>query len=472
MLSSQNSLVKQAKANEPQALQSLNKQLAPSIEGMQSSMDELAQLKSKEFQYNPNQKLMAIQRMANESPNNQKFIQLKSLGTTFNQQRQLPLQLKKNNSGLPDTLKSGVESLSGLSMDDVKVHYNSDKPAQLNAHAYAQGTDIHLASGQEKHLPHEAWHVVQQKQGRVQPTMMMKAKVPINDDQGLEKEADIMGAKALQMKPFSLSDVGAEKSVQKKGVVQKAPKTSSIEKKWDNANRNLTDKKFQADFDNRDAIGSLDELDKDLDFKSSDGIEEVKATNIPLPKHKGISKAFHTTTNEYGAFSILKRVDPRFHNPASRFGGGFYVASNLETCYAEIKAHEYDQFKDKDNKNPKLQSAVHTIEYDVNGGDLADCTGGELAKMVTSQPLAIEKKVREDKRDGIVFPSTKGSGMNIVLFQNYGILKPKSSEPTSAKEGFDKFKKEKLSEKIDKMEKDGGLSKIKRATDTGETDTI
>ncbi len=102
-------------------------------------------------------------------------------------------------------------------MNDVKVHYNSDKPAQLNALAYAQGTDIHLASGQEKHLPHEAWHVMQQKQGRVQPTMMMKAKVPINDDQRLEKEADIMGAKALQMKPFSLSDVGVEKSVQKKG---------------------------------------------------------------------------------------------------------------------------------------------------------------------------------------------------------------------------------------------------------------
>jgi hypothetical protein len=35
-------------------------------------------------------------------------------------------------------------------MDDVKVHYNSAKPAQLNAHAYAQGTDIHIASGQEK----------------------------------------------------------------------------------------------------------------------------------------------------------------------------------------------------------------------------------------------------------------------------------------------------------------------------------
>jgi hypothetical protein len=110
-----------------------------------------------------------------------------------------PLQLKsnENNTGLPDNLKSGVENLSGLSLNDVNVHYNSEKPAQLNAHAYAQGTDIHVASGQEKHLPHEAWHVVQQKQGRVQPTKQMKDKVPVNDDEGLEKEADVMGAKSL-----------------------------------------------------------------------------------------------------------------------------------------------------------------------------------------------------------------------------------------------------------------------------------
>ncbi|MDQ6530924.1 DUF4157 domain-containing protein [Flavobacterium sp. LHD-85] len=109
-----------------------------------------------------------------------------------------PIQRKTNNTGLPDNLKSGIENLSGHSMDDVKVHYNSDKPAQLNAHAYAQGTDIHIASGQEKHLPHEAWHVVQQKQGRVKPTLQMKGKVNVNDDKGLEKEADVMGSKALQ----------------------------------------------------------------------------------------------------------------------------------------------------------------------------------------------------------------------------------------------------------------------------------
>ena len=46
---------------------------------------------------------------------------------------------KPNNTGLPNQLKAGIESLSGMSMDHVKVHYNSDKPAQLNAHAYAQG---------------------------------------------------------------------------------------------------------------------------------------------------------------------------------------------------------------------------------------------------------------------------------------------------------------------------------------------
>ena len=121
---------------------------------------------------------------------------LGQIGTLTNG-RATQLAQKPNNTGLPDNLKHGIESLSGMSMDNVKVHYNSSKPAQLNAHAYAQGTDIHLASGQEKHLPHEAWHVVQQAQGRVKPTMQMKSGTPVNDDKGLENEADVMGGKAL-----------------------------------------------------------------------------------------------------------------------------------------------------------------------------------------------------------------------------------------------------------------------------------
>ncbi|MBS1532899.1 MAG: DUF4157 domain-containing protein [Bacteroidetes bacterium] len=107
---------------------------------------------------------------------------------------------KPNNTGLPDNLKTSVENLSGFSMDDVKVHYNSPKPQQLQAFAYAQGTDIHIGPGQEKHLPHEAWHVVQQKQGRVQATKQMKEGIAVNDDTGLENEADVMGQRALQLK--------------------------------------------------------------------------------------------------------------------------------------------------------------------------------------------------------------------------------------------------------------------------------
>jgi hypothetical protein len=106
------------------------------------------------------------------------------------------VQREENKTGLPDGLKSGMESLSGLSLNDVKVHRNSDKPAQLQAHAYAQGTEIHLGPGQEKHLPHELAHVVQQKEGRVKPTVQMKGNKNVNDNPSLEKEADVMGAKA------------------------------------------------------------------------------------------------------------------------------------------------------------------------------------------------------------------------------------------------------------------------------------
>ena len=95
-----------------------------------------------------------------------------------------------------DALQSGVEELSGMSLDGVKVYGNSTQPAQLSAVAYAQGSDIHLAPGQEKHLPHEAWHVVQQAQGRVRATMQMKGGEQTTDEERLEQEADAMGNKA------------------------------------------------------------------------------------------------------------------------------------------------------------------------------------------------------------------------------------------------------------------------------------
>ncbi|MEM7087220.1 MAG: DUF4157 domain-containing protein [Bacteroidota bacterium] len=154
-----------------------------------SQVKRILQFQSRAQQYLQGESAVQFQTMANNFTATQQVIQKKTSAEA---------NKSDNNTGLPDQLKLGVENLSGLSMDDVKVHYNSEKPAKLNAHAYAQGTNIHLASGQEKHLAHEAWHVVQQKQGRVRPTIQMKGNAGINLDRGLEREADQMGEKVFR----------------------------------------------------------------------------------------------------------------------------------------------------------------------------------------------------------------------------------------------------------------------------------
>lgn len=116
-----------------------------------------------------------------------------------------PKKITNVNAGMPDDLKSGLENISGIDLSGVHVHYNSSKPKQINALAYTQGQEIYLGPGQDKYLPHEGWHVVQQMQGRVKPTMWVKG-VMINDDASLEHEADVMGAKAVQMKRPVIND--------------------------------------------------------------------------------------------------------------------------------------------------------------------------------------------------------------------------------------------------------------------------
>lgn len=102
-----------------------------------------------------------------------------------------------NDTGLPDTLKQNIEGLSGMSLDGVRVHYNSPAPARLSALAYTEGSNIHVAPGQERTLPHEAWHVVQQRQGRVAATRQLKG-LALNDQPELEREADVMGERAAR----------------------------------------------------------------------------------------------------------------------------------------------------------------------------------------------------------------------------------------------------------------------------------
>jgi Domain of unknown function (DUF4157) len=108
--------------------------------------------------------------------------------------------------GLPAQLRAGLESLSGQNLDDVRVVRGSSRPASVGALAYTQGNDIHLAPGQDQHLAHEAWHAVQQRQGRVTPTISVAGNA-VNDDPALEHEADVMAARVSAMPTHSLRDL-------------------------------------------------------------------------------------------------------------------------------------------------------------------------------------------------------------------------------------------------------------------------
>ncbi|SDT12329.1 protein of unknown function [Mucilaginibacter mallensis] len=128
--------------------------------------------------------------------------------------------VNNNSNSLPHQLRQGVEALSGISMAGTSVHYNSSAPAQIGALAYAAGNQIHLGPGQEQHLPHEAWHVVQQKQGRVKPTLQAKG-LSLNDDPTLETEADIMGRQAAQLKTTEPVELATEPVPAATNVVQR-----------------------------------------------------------------------------------------------------------------------------------------------------------------------------------------------------------------------------------------------------------
>ena len=105
------------------------------------------------------------------------------------QNKQSTKQPAENLTGIPAQMKIDFEQRSGMSFDDVRVHYHSEEPAKLDALAFTRGEDIYIGPGQERHLRHELTHVVQQKQGLVTPTGMAGG-LPVNNDPELERLAE------------------------------------------------------------------------------------------------------------------------------------------------------------------------------------------------------------------------------------------------------------------------------------------
>lgn len=105
---------------------------------------------------------------------------------------------------MPAPVRMRMEQLFGVDLSAVKIH-EDDRPAAMQARAYAQSMDVHFAPGQYRPtdpaglalLGHELTHVVQQATGRTPATTQEQGK-PTHIDPTLEREADEIGAKAAE----------------------------------------------------------------------------------------------------------------------------------------------------------------------------------------------------------------------------------------------------------------------------------
>lgn len=160
---------------------------------------------------------LEAQRLQNMVDSSEESTNLQQWQTNIDQKQ----SQEKNKTGLPNELKAAIEAASGLSLDDVQVHYNSNKPEKIGAHAYAAYPNIYVAPGQEKYLAEEAWHIVQQLEGQVKGTTQKDGK-DINTDKDLEKEAKKAGALAQQQtEPIQQEQELTKKTIQG-GVAQLA----------------------------------------------------------------------------------------------------------------------------------------------------------------------------------------------------------------------------------------------------------
>ncbi|MGN6109900.1 MAG: eCIS core domain-containing protein [Kofleriaceae bacterium] len=115
-------------------------------------------------------------------------------------------------SGVPleDAIRRQMEQLFGADFSAVRIHHGDHAPA-AGAAAYTQGADIHFAPGRydphtasgKEILGHELAHVLQQARGGVGSTGLAGGHA-LNDDGGLEAEAEQAGARVARGEPVSI----------------------------------------------------------------------------------------------------------------------------------------------------------------------------------------------------------------------------------------------------------------------------
>jgi len=107
--------------------------------------------------------------------------------------------------GLPANLQTKMEGAFGTSFNELEVKTNSVQAQEIGAHAFAQDNEIHFAPGKydpettggQRLIGHELAHIVQQKQGKVEPNFEGNNLLG-NYEPGLENEADRLGQMAAK----------------------------------------------------------------------------------------------------------------------------------------------------------------------------------------------------------------------------------------------------------------------------------
>ena len=119
---------------------------------------------------------------------------------------------------------------------------------------------------------------------------------------------------------------------------------------------------------------------------------------------------FHATSKEGAALNILNGINPKFFNPSSRFGRGFYVAKEQSTMLAELAHH---------GANP-----VNTISFSLSGGKFLNATSPLMDLGTKYIPLTLSGAARNMGYNGIIFNSLRNlNGTNAVIFNNFDLLK-------------------------------------------------
>lgn len=149
------------------------------------------------------------------------------------ERRTLPAAGKGGGNALPTAARAQMEAAFGVDFSAIRIHEDGAAD-DVDAHAYAQGTDIHFAPGRFDPnsseglalLGHELTHVVQQSQGRVQATLQTKS-ASINDDSALEREADALGSAAARGEQVN-TGAGASATSPATAAVQRKVKVNPV----------------------------------------------------------------------------------------------------------------------------------------------------------------------------------------------------------------------------------------------------